>query len=71
LYTILFEKSIFQILWCRISQPRAIWPVFSGTHGIERVIAADNRRAVMREKKRRTIDLLNVIAIIGAVVCFI
>lgn len=67
LITIFFGCFVLQALWYR----QTPWVGASGAHGIQRLIMVHSSRATMKDRKNRTIDLLSIAAIIGAVICFI
>ena len=71
LITIFFGCFVLQALWYRRTLARNGWVGASGAHGIQRLIMVNSSRAMMKDRKNRTIDLLSIAAIIGAVICFI
>lgn len=71
LIAIFFGCFLLQALWCRVILPGKRRDCAPGTHGIQRLIIVTNGRAMMKERKNRTIDLLSILAIIAAGICFI
>lgn len=71
LIAVFFGCFLLQALWCRVILTGKRGVCAPGTHGIQRLIIVTNGRAMMKERKNRTIDLLSILAIIAAGICFI
>ena len=71
LMTIFFGYCIFYAMRCRNTLSRLDPAGDSGTHEIRRMMMVARRNAARRERKNHIVDLLSILAIIGALICFI
>lgn len=60
-----------QVLWCRTILSREQLVSVSGTYGLRRIMMANSRRALRKEKRDHAVAVISVLAIVAAVLCFI